>query len=138
MQYLDADSPENILSLATTLNALDRNGITVDNTVNFDPNDDSIFSATELFPDPYDENADLSWWQANWANALQWIAFGVAVLATVVVTVINPAAGAAMAMTCLKGALSGLVIGGIIGGVGSATQGSSSGTAWCKAQYTVR
>jgi hypothetical protein len=76
-----------------------------------------------LFPDPKDPNKDKSWWEVNWQKAVQWIVFAMAVIATVLVAIANPAVGAAMFSMCIKGALTGMAIGGALGGMISAAQG---------------
>ncbi|MCH5163688.1 MAG: hypothetical protein J1F36_01580 [Clostridiales bacterium] len=125
MQYLNADSPENIIALANVLNSLDRNAITVANIISFDINSDTIFTSGEYSPDPYDENADKTWWQLHWKKVVQWVAFAIAVLATIIVTIINPAAGASMALYCLKASISGIIIGGVVGAITSIAQGKN-------------
>ena len=44
--YLDAETPENLLSNAFVLNGLDRNAIRCDNIINIVPNLDNIFTAS--------------------------------------------------------------------------------------------
>ena len=126
MQYLDADDPENLISSASVPNSLDRNAITLDNSINFAPNPHTVFPMGDLKPqDPVDENADKTWWQLNWRKAVQWIAFALVLTASVVLTCIpgTQALGIGMLMAGAKAAVSGFVAGAIIGGIISAISG---------------
>lgn len=52
MQYLNADNIENITP--SEVNALDRHAITLDNSITYEENESTIFTNTELYPDPTD------------------------------------------------------------------------------------
>ena len=57
MQYLNADNIENITP--SEVNALDRHAITLDNSITYEENESTIFTDTELYPDPtYDPLKD--------------------------------------------------------------------------------
>ena len=59
-------------------NFLDRNAITLNNSITYEANSHTIFPSGEMFAeDPIDQNADKSWWDLHWQKAIQWIAFGV-------------------------------------------------------------
>lgn len=65
MQYLNADNIENVSP--SEVNALDRHAITLDNSITYEENESTIFTDTELYPDPtYDPLKDKSWWSLNW------------------------------------------------------------------------
>lgn len=126
MQYLDADDPENLISSANVPNSLDRNAITLDNSISFAPNPHTVFPMGDLKPqDPVDENADKTWWQVNWRKAVQWIAFALVLTASVVLACIpgTQALGIGMLMAGAKAAVSGFIAGAIIGGIISAIAG---------------
>ena len=126
MQYLDADDPENLISSANVPNSLDRNAITLDNSISFAPNPHTVFPMGDLKPqDPVDENADKTWWQVNWRKAVQWMAFALVLTASVVLACIpgTQALGIGMLMAGAKAAVSGFIAGAIIGGIISAIAG---------------
>lgn len=126
MQYLNADNIENITP--TEVNALDRHAITLDNSITYEVNENTIFTDTELYPDPtYDPLLDKSWWSLNWKKAIQWIAFSVVFIVSIVLMCIpvTSAFGVGMFMAGLKAAISGAIIGGIIGGIINAINGNS-------------
>ena len=126
MQYLNADNIENITP--TEVNALDRYAITLDNSITYEVNENTIFTDTELYPDPtYDPLLDKSWWSLNWKKAIQWIAFSVVFIVSIVLMCIpaTSAFGVGMFMAGLKAAVSGAIIGGIIGGIINAINGNS-------------
>lgn len=127
MMYLDADNPEVLITNAYEINGLDRHTITLDNCIDFVPNQCNIFTASELYPDPtYDPDASKSWWELNWKKAIQWIIFGL-VLLTSLILMLTPAfsLGFGMFTAGLKCAISGFIIGGVVGGIVSAIQGNS-------------
>ena len=124
--YLNADNIENITP--TEVNALDRHTITLDNSITYEVNENTIFTDTELYPDPtYDPLLDKSWWSLNWKKAIQWIAFSVVFIVSIVLMCIpaTSAFGVGMFMAGLKAAVSGAIIGGIIGGIINAINGNS-------------
>ncbi len=126
MQYLNADNIENITP--SEVNALDRHAITLDNSITYEVNESTIFTDTELYPDPtYDPLLDKSWWSLNWKKAIQWIAFAVVFIVSIVLMCIpaTSAFGVGMFMAGLKAAISGAIIGGIIGGIMNAINGNS-------------
>ena len=126
MQYLNADNIENITP--SEVNALDRHAITLDNSITYEVNENTIFTDTELYPDPtYDPLLDKSWWSLNWKKAIQWIAFSVVFIVSIVLMCIpvTSAFGVGMFMAGLKAAVSGAIIGGIIGGIINAINGNS-------------
>ena len=126
MQYLNADNIENITP--SEVNTLDRHAITLDNSITYEENSDTIFTDTELYPDPtYDPLLDKSWWSLNWKKAIQWIAFSVVFIVSIVLMCIpaTSAFGVGMFMAGLKAAISGAIIGGIIGGIINAINGNS-------------
>ncbi len=126
MQYLNADNIENITP--SEVNALDRHAITLDNSITYEENESTIFTDTELYPDPtYDPLKDKSWWSLNWKKAIQWIAFAVVFIVSIVLMCIPAisAFGVGMFMAGLKAAISGAIIGGIIGGIINAINGNS-------------
>lgn len=126
MQYLNADNIENVSP--SEVNALDRHAITLDNSITYEENVDTIFTDTELYPDPtYDPLKDKSWWSLNWKKAIQWIAFAVVFIVSIVLMCIpaTSAFGVGMFMAGLKAAISGAIIGGIIGGIINAVNGNS-------------
>jgi len=126
MQYLNADNIENITP--SEVNALDRHAITLDNSITYEENESTIFTDTELYPDPtYDPLKDKSWWSLNWKKAIQWIAFAVVFIVSIVLMCIpaTSAFGVGMFMAGLKAAISGAIIGGIIGGIINAVNGNS-------------
>lgn len=126
MQYLNADNIENITP--TEVNALDRHAITLDNSITYEVNETTIFTDTELYPDPtYDPLKDKSWWSLNWKKAIQWIAFAVVFIVSIVLMCIpaTSAFGVGMFMAGLKAAISGAIIGGIIGGIMNAINGNN-------------
>ena len=117
MQYLNADNIENITP--SEVNALDRHAITLDNSITYEENESTIFTDTELYPDPtYDPLKDKSWWSLNWKKAIQWIAFAVVFIVSIVLMCIPATStfGVGMFMAGLKAAISGAIIGGIIAG----------------------
>lgn len=126
MQYLNADNIENVSP--SEVNALDRHAITLDNSITYEVNETTIFTDTELYPDPtYDPLKDKSWWSLNWKKAIQWIAFAVVFIVSIVLMCIpaTSAFGVGMFMAGLKAAISGAIIGGIIGGIMNAINGNS-------------
>ena len=126
MQYLNADNIENITP--SEVNALNRHAITLDNSITYEVNQDTIFTDTELFPDPtYDPTKYKSWWSLNRKKAIQWIAFAVVFIVSIVLMCIpaTSAFGVGMFMAGLKAAVSGAIIGGIIGGVMNFINGNS-------------
>ncbi|MCL2556828.1 MAG: hypothetical protein FWE03_07450 [Firmicutes bacterium] len=126
MQYLSADSPENLFFNAGVVNALDRNAVSVDNVVGLLPNLDNVFPSGELHPDSnFDPNAGRSWWSLNWRRAVRWIVAATIFLAGIILSIIpgTQAFGLGMLKAGLKMAVSGAVIGGVLGGAISAANG---------------
>jgi hypothetical protein len=124
MQYLDADDPENLLLLAGTVGGLDRNAITLDNTVNLAPNEDSIFTAVELFPDPTIDNPR-TWWEKHWRTVSVVIFLAVVVL-LVVIAIICPPIAIKMLIAGGIAAVNGFIIGGGIAAYQSYKRGDNT------------
>ncbi len=126
MEYLNADNIENISP--SEVNSLDRHAITLDNSISYEENMDTIFTDTELYSDPlYDSIKDKSWWDLNWKKAVQWIAFTAVFIVSIVLMCVpaTSAFGVGMFIAGLKAAVSGAIIGGIIGGIMNAIHGNS-------------
>lgn len=99
----------------------------MDNSITYEVNEDTIFTNTVLYVDPaYDPLRDKSWWDLNWKKAIQWIAFTVVLVVTIVLMCIpaTSAFGVGMFVAGLKAAASGAIIGGLIGGIMSAVNGN--------------
>ena len=126
MQYINADSIENIMG--GELSCLDRYAITLDNSITYEENNSTIFTDTELFPDPsYYPLMYKTWWELNWKTAIKLITFGT-VLTVSIVLMCNPttaAFGAGMFEAGTTAALSGSAMEGIIGGIARYKNGGS-------------
>ena len=125
MQYLNADKIENIT--INEANTFDRHTITLDNSITYEVNQDTIFTNTQLYPDPkYEPILKKSWWELNWKKAVQWIAFTIVFIVSVVLMCTPAHAfGVGMFMAGLKAAISGAIIGGLIGGIINVIHGNS-------------
>jgi len=126
MIYIDAYTPEYILTQTNLMRNINRYAITNDNPLSTNNNSDSIFTVIDLSSDPInDPNITKTWWELNWKKAVQWIVFAV-VLITAIILACFPATstfGFGMLEAGLKGAISGMIIGGAIGGINSYIRG---------------
>lgn len=116
MMYLNAYNIENIN--IHDVNSYDRLAITLDNSISYEVNSDTIFTDNELYPDPkYEPILKKSWWELNWQKAVQWIAFATVLIVSIVLVCIpgTRAFGIGMLLAGLKASISGAVVGGIIG-----------------------
>ncbi len=129
-QYLDCQDIENILAGSKTINGLNRNAISVDNPISAVTNTSSIYTSSQLSPDPtFDGNEGKSWWERNWKSFVKWALFAIVLITSLALMCFGGPAAAAfgygMFMTGLKASISGAIIGGIIGGIMSAVHGNS-------------
>ena len=125
MQYLNANGIDNLN--VNDVNSYDRLAITVDNSITYEMNSTTIFTDTELYPDPtYDPIFKKTWWELNWKKAVQWIAFAVVLIVAIVLTCIPATSGFGIGMLYygLQAAISGAIIGGLISGLISLIQGN--------------
>ena len=124
MQYLDADDIENIIMTGKLTGGLDRNAITLDNTIGYRANEYNINPVTELYADPrYDPKAGYSWWDRNKKWFFRVLLIGVG-LALSLIT------GGMYGVFCatlygVNAAITGALIGGAIGGIAAAVTGGS-------------
>ncbi len=126
MEYLNASAIENIDPLQ--VETLNRHAITLDNSISFEVNTDTIFTTNEMFSDPeYDPLREKTWWELNWKKAVQWIAFTVVLIVSIVLMCIPPTHGFGVGMFVagLRAAISGFIFGGVIGGLISLVSGNS-------------
>lgn len=126
MEYLNASAIENIDPLQ--VETLNRHAITLDNSISFEVNTDTIFTTNEMFSDPeYDPLREKTWWELNWKKAVQWIAFTVVLIVSIVLMCIPPTHGFGVGMFVagLRAAISGFIFGGLIGGLISLVSGNN-------------
>ena len=121
---LDADDIENIIMTGKLTGGLDRNAITLDNTIGYRTNEYNIYPVTELYADPrYDPKAGYSWWDRNKKWFFRVLLIGVG-LALSLIT------GGMYGVFCatlygVNAAITGALIGGAIGGIAAAVTGGS-------------
>ncbi len=126
MQYLKAENIENMLFQATTLNSLDRYGITYNNPLVFACEPTTIYTDQILYPDPnYQPLKNKSWWELHWRKIIQWTLFTIE-LVTSIVLMCTPihSFGVGMFVAGMKAAASGVLVGGIVGSFISVLQGN--------------